>query len=571
MTVRLNKRGLVSRWIVLFFCFFLIPVFTYSQNAVKMQNLLLSKLYFRNAVNEFTDNRNNAALRFVDVALSFYAEASDPHFLKAKILRIQKKYVLAENEVETALLNHDWNYYTDIEGRIFLAEIQYRLGDAGAAYVNLLPYKMFLVSKPDTAELFMKLDQVLGKNDDALAVARLFPREGFAQRILAAEDLQWRNEALARILQGTGADNYYTKEAVQELISHLSIKNCPVLLEYYKKRWGNDRFYVINSLCLDTTDITATLNALFTDGTVVSRNEVIRMKEILDLRKIDYSMQYFSSKSFTITDDLNNDGITDMVTVIGNGLLRNVKIDKNQDGTAEYTITFSKGTIQSVEIAKDFSLLTEYQPYPYVKTYIISQSGKTRDYTIVPYAIKLPLVIMPENPVLQPVMVNSYVHLPSVYMLEDKSSKFTEKDTSSRTVIDADRISSLDTLVTFLNSSGIVFKRRTYKGTAIQNQTEDINGDGVPDLFFTYHDGQCASMAFDQNNNGNPEYVEEYYPKNIKKWDFNDDGVFDFEEYTEGTTLVQEYSTKMNGTFDLRIEKSKNGTVKYNLDNKDIQ
>ncbi len=562
----------MSRWTILFFCFLLIPVFTYSQNAVKMQNLLLSKLYFRNAVNEFSDSRDAAALRLVNVALSFDTGSSDPHFLKAKILQKQKKYVLSESEVETALLNHDWNYYTDIEGRILLADIQYRLGDAGAAYINLLPYKSFLTSKPDTAELFIKLGQVLGKDDDVLAIARLFPREGFAQRILAEKDVQWRNEAVVRIMQGAAAVNYYTKDAVQELILQSSPENCPDLLAYYKKRWGSDRFFVINSLCLDTTDILKTLDLVFTDGSTVSRNEIKRMKKILDLRKTAYSIpEYFSSKKFNITDDLNNDGITDMETFITDGVLGTVRIDTNQDGIAEYTLGFRKGNIQSVKIVKDFSLVMEYLPYPYVHTYTISQNGKTRDYGIVPYAIKLPLVILPENPVVKPVVINRYVHLPSVYTLEDKSSEFTERDNGSTTVINAERINSRDTLVTFLNSSGIIFKKRSYKGTQIQNQSEDINGDGKPDLFFTYHDGTLASMAFDQNHNGHPEYVEEYYPRYLKKWDFNDDGIFDFKEYQNGTALIQEYSTRMNGEFDLRITKNTDGKVTYTLDNKDIK
>ncbi len=558
MTVKVKRKVPVRRWVVLFFWLLVVPLSSFGQKVErteKVQNQLLSELYFRYAVKEFNGSSMDSALRLSEIALSFDPASSDSRLLTAKILLKQKKYREAVSEAETALLNHTWNYYNDIEGRVFLAGVQYRLGEAAAAYVNLLPYKTFLTSKPDTAELFLKIEQVLGKDDDAASIARRFSREGFAQRILAERDEQWRNEALARLIDGKGDVPYYTRDALQVLILLDSGRNCSTLLSYYKRRWGQDRFYAVHSLCLPGADIQGILAALFTSGTTIRRDEIRQIKKILDSRNILYSVkEYFRGKRFSVSDDRTGDGISDMVTSIVDGRIQRVDFDMDQDGQADYSVYCTSGAVHRVEISKKTSVAITYLHYPYVETYRISGKGTERSYVIVPYSVKLPLIILPEQPVLQPAAVNPYVALPSVYTLEKNASKFTEKDAAAGTVMDAERVSSQDTIVSFLNSRGKIFKKREYSGLQLRNQTEDINGDGVPDLFFTYHDGRCASMSYDENHNGYPEYVEEYYPRHVVKWDFNEDGIFDFMKYTDGNVTIREYSTKMNGEFDLKIK-----------------
>ncbi len=574
MTVKMTKKVRVIEWKKLVFLFFFVSVLSYGQQAEKLQNKLLSKLYFRNAVQEYDGKKIDSALRLLDVALSFDNEVSDSHYLRAKILWGKKQYVSARAEVETALLNHNWNYYNDIEGRVLLAEIQYRLGDAGAAYINLLPYKAFITGRPETAELFLKIERVLGKNKDAVTIARSFPQQGFAQQILAEEDPQWRSLALSRITQQKSGNlvTYYTKEALQQLIVDSSKDTCTSLLRYYKKRWGKDRFYYINSLCFTTVPVKKILDMLFVPGNTITRREINRIKMILDTRNVLYdAAAYFSSKSFTITDDLNNDGIVDMVTSITDGMIQKVRYDKNQDGNPDYIIGCKGGKIMTLKIRASAFIDITFLSYPYVGTYRISRQNKTRKYSIVPYALTLPLVLMPKNAVLEPVSINAYIKLPSTYTLEDCSSAFTENDRKDSITIQADRISSDNTLVSFLNSKGVILRKREYRGTQLQKQTEDINGDGVPDLFFTYHQGTCATMAYDGNNNGHPEYVEEYYPNKMTKWDFNDDGIFDFKEYMNGSTRIEEFSTKMDGVFNLKIEKMKTGEIHYIYNNKDVK
>ncbi len=564
----LNRPRTVSRWIG-FFCFlFLINAPAFGESAEELQNKLISDLYMKSALEEYNNGSFSSSLKLTDISISFNSDVSDAYYLKAKILLEEKKYSSSKREIEQALLNHNWKYFNDFEGRLLLAEIQFQLGDAGSAYLILIPYKNIIISRADAAEIYIRIAVVLGKIDDALKVARLFPDKSFAQKILVMNDFQWRNEALRRIRRGD-LSNLYAKEVLQELIMQKTDFSCSFLMKYYSKRWGEDRFYLLNSLCFEKTDLKKTLDSFFKKDSIISRKEIWRIKTILDRRSIIYNTKsYFSNKSFVITDDMNNDGITDSITEIVSGAVKSVKFDFNQDGNAEYKVICEEGVIKRIDVFTGKDIKIKYLPYPYIHTYTVTGKDKQRHYTLIPYNVKLPLIVIPDDPVLRLSILNRFVKLPSDSVLQEKASDFIEKDKKNQQYIIADRTSVTDTIVKFLDKNGEKYREREYHGTLIKSENEDIDGDGIPDIFYTYKNGKLNSVAYDENHNGNPEYKEEYQPLLIKMWDFDDNGITDYKDYYREDIHVQEFATDMNGNFNLRIEKAADGRIEYFLEDK---
>lgn len=66
------------------------------------------------------------------------------------------------------------------------------------------------------------------------------------------------------------------------------------LLGYYKNKWGKDRFYLINSLMLEDTDNMQTVNSIFSSSNTINRNELLRIRDILDNNEVYYDEKAFS-------------------------------------------------------------------------------------------------------------------------------------------------------------------------------------------------------------------------------------------------------------------------------------
>jgi antitoxin component YwqK of YwqJK toxin-antitoxin module len=63
----------------------------------------------------------------------------------------------------------------------------------------------------------------------------------------------------------------------------------------------------------------------------------------------------------------------------------------------------------------------------------------------------------------------------------------------------------------------------------LQAGRRDINNDGIIDVFEYYENGKISGIAVDWNNNGKPEYLEDWSILNIKTWDFDEDSFIDAE------------------------------------------
>ncbi len=542
------------------FLFFAVISLSFGRETDQLrQDKLLAGIYFRNALNEYNNGSFDSAGTLADISISFYSGYSDPHYLKSLLLFRTKNFSGALDEVRTALFLGNWNAFSSVDGHLLSAKINLESGDPAAAYMDLMPYEESAALKEEIAEVYVPAALHSGHVEEALKVSRLFPMDGFAQEVLARYDTGWINEARARIMSGDNTD-LYTKGAVRIIISSLDISDCSLFLTYYRKRWGEDRFYLINSLCTDTADAENILDGIFGSDDPVSRDEILRIKKILDYKKTDYDARgYFKDKSFTVTDDLNGDGLCDVESRIESGTVKSVRFDRNHDGVPEYSVEFSGGKIVSVRISDgDKKVCAEYLPYPYLVRYTVNDGNVEREYSLIPYMIKFPVVIPAENPFLDPPAVNRYVSLPGSMTLETMASKIEERNLAGDTLIEADRTSLAGTYMVFKSPEGVVLKKREYDGRRLIREADDIDRDGKSDVVYVFDKGKLVSASFDLNHNGKAEYREIYLPERINEWDFNEDGIYDYREYMSGNVKISEYSSGLDGKFDIKLENREN-------------
>jgi hypothetical protein len=61
-------------------------------------------------------------------------------------------------------------------------------------------------------------------------------------------------------------------------------------------------------------------------------------------------------------------------------------------------------------------------------------------------------------------------------------------------------------------------------------------------------------ISFDDNNNGVPEYTENYEDGFVRSWDFNEDGIMDSRDFIENGIIYRELSSNLDGDFDTSIK-----------------
>ncbi len=560
MITNLKRPTAQIKLITAVFLFFAVIILSFGRETGQLrQDKLLADVYFRNALDEYNKGSFNSAGTLVDISISFYSDFSDSHYLKSLLFFRIKHFSAALAEVKTALFIGNWNSFCPIDGHLLSAKINLESGDPAAAYMDLMPYESSADLNKAIAEIYVPAAAYSGHVEEALKVSRLFPMDNFAQKVLARYDRGWRNEARARIMSGDNTD-LYTKEAVRILINSIDLSLCSGFLSYYRKRWGADRFYLINSLCIDTADAENILDTIFTSTDAVRRDEIFRIKKILDYKNADYDARsYFRDKNFTVTDDLNGDGLCDVESRIEAGVVKSVQFDRNHDGVPEYSVEFAEGKVVSVKISDgDKTICAEYLPYPYLVRYTVNDGNVEREYSLIPYMIKLPVVIPAENPFLDSPSVNRYVSLPGSMTLETMSSKIEERNMAGDTVVEAERTSLAGTYMVFKGRDGVVLKKREYDGRRLIKEDDDIDHDGKTEVAYVFDKGKLVSASFDLNHNGKAEYREIYLPDRINEWDFNEDGIYDYREYTSGNVKISEYSSKLDGIFDIRLENREN-------------
>ena len=240
--------------------------------------------------------------------------------------------------------------------------------------------------------------------------------------------------------------------------------------------------------------------------------------------------------------DYNFDGVSDEILSVTGNELTFLK-DTNQDNITDLSIHFSNGIPTDIYLNKgDTGYNFIYSEYPYLEEIHYSNQSLKRIYKIFPGTIYTPLKDL-DN-----------------FNWKYNRERLSTIETFTLTPVDLLSLSYL--FEEYFSGNTNIFRIYTLKNGEItgfkedsdnngffdhfldisawlpQRGRRDLDYDGVIDILEYYEDGKISGIAVDWNNNGKPEYLEDWSVLNIKSWDFNEDSYIDAELISSNGDII---------------------------------
>jgi hypothetical protein len=105
-----------------------------------------------------------------------------------------------------------------------------------------------------------------------------------------------------------------------------------------------------------------------------------------------------------------------------------------------------------------------------------------------------------------------------------------------------------------LDRDGRIDHRLWYENGWPVRGARDLTGDGIFEATEIYRNGKLWRDAVDTDGSGIPDYAELFGAAPARFWDYNEDGKDDSRASEgRGGTEVREFSTRLDGVFDLTV------------------
>ncbi len=551
----MNKRLFLLMVIFYLFSFSMI-----SAVADKAPDDLLAGIYLEHAVELFGSGNYEEAYSLADISLMFFNTSSDALFIRGVSGRMSGVKDSSASDLSNAIIADKWKYFNEMTARAYLSKYMYQTGDIESAYINLLPFSNDLPNSSFSTEIFIRLALGLGKIVEALEAAENLleaaPYDRYPQLIMAVYDHEWRLKAEKILISGDPSD-YFSKDVVQLIIRDSS--KCGFLVDYYKNRWGEDRFYRISTICNRTDMLGKLLEELYPENSVVDHKELIRVYNLLsDEKNKQLFLKQLGLIKLTINYDIDNNGFPDTEALYNMGNLISFSFNSNQN--TNYAVEWKESSVR-LEIKEMGKTITfSYKSYPNLIHVTVSDDKSQIEYQLVPYSLSLDIIKIPLDIIKDVPSILDNISLPDSSVLTaasaEKSVNNFDKGLESKYVwMGAD-----ESIENIFNSDGVRVIERHFMNSVLITVFRDLDSDGVFDTTYKYKDGLLQTVLFDVNNNGIPEYIEDYKNGFVRNWDFNEDGLVDSRERYENGIIYKELSTELNGDFDTIFEI--NGDIK---------
>ncbi|MCK5200707.1 MAG: hypothetical protein KAR21_20270 [Spirochaetales bacterium] len=535
--------------------------FSFSVSAVRNDqgpDTLLAGIYLKHAVDQFNSDNFLEAFSLADISLMFLDTSSDALFIRGISSRKSEVKDSSIADLSTAIISDNWKYYNETTARVFLSEYMYLEGDIESAYINLLPFSNDLANSSFSTEMFIRMSISLGKVEEAVKAAgnllRVDPSDSYSQLIMALYDPEWRLRAEQILIEGDPA-NSFSKDVVQIIIE--SSIDCFFLMNLYRNRWGEDRFYKISNICNGNDTLKELLDELYPENSVIEQKELIRVYSLVkdDASRLLIDEQLGSIK-LTVIYDNDNDGFSDTEALFNMGNLVSFSFDSNQDNNYDYFVELNELPV-SLKIKNGEEILSFfYETYPNLINVTVSDKKSLTEYKLIPYTLVLDIIKLPLNPVKGIPHILDNITFPdsdilTVSSTEKSINNFTSSLDSKYIWIESD-----ESVESIFDSDGIRVIERHFRNFVLITVFKDFDSDGVFDTTYEYKDGLLQTISFDANNNSIPEYVEDYTKGLVRIWDFNEDGIPDSRERYENGIIFRELSisSELNGNLETFIE-----------------
>ncbi len=536
--------------------------------------------YFKQAEKLYNSGDISSVKELLKISLEFFPDFSEANFLYSR-LNLQKQETTYQGieYLEKAINADSWVSTNPYLAKLKLAEVLLRTGQFKRANRILLELgnqrientdiallrAQYLKGMRETQRLKNYLSDALKRFPKTLKFYLLYTEVldetgdiNRAKAVLAAGLNEFPHEPALLYAQARIEQNPKTRIA---LIKEYFISNGrdpgAALLGLHSEP-DNPRYYLKLFLSLGGNSYVDYLEEAYR----LLKTDHDLLKELVDA-SLNYSGMRFV--------DSNHDGYYEERYRYSQGKLESLELDSNQDGAAEIEIKFiskagsnsdsTAGNAIPVQVIllneEDSRIRYHYSEYPFLYSISFPIAQGREVYHLLPNQFVLEILTRSSE------AGDSYFRL---YLHNDPgwASKkdilihsFRMDEYVSESVYPARVYTYSGGQIVRLNEDpnedGLFRRIVHYRGSAPALGFRDLDGDGHYEIREEYSEGGLIKIALDQDGNGKFEYVQIINPNTEMYWDYNGDGVYDSREYelSDGR-LIREFSSSLNGTFDLK-------------------
>jgi tetratricopeptide (TPR) repeat protein len=509
------------------------------------------------------------ALALLAPALELAPDYAEARFLRARLLLAERSSTQAGiAELRASLSAGTWTRTDPADAEQALAGALLRTGKLSEARVIL---ERLVRERPEREQPLVLLARLFVKSKDAAREASAladgsarFPLSDELRLLFAGMREGQGRAAEARAIIATGLDIHPDSLPLLLAAARLApdAKRRVDAVEAYLKKGGADALAALIALEAPSKDQKRYLALFIAQAGLARQDLTVRaVKAAKSAKDLTASLQAEMGKFSGVRDlDGDGDGAWDERWVFEKGSLVSWISDPVQDGVSRFTAEFRAGAPATFSFAPEpgVRLTLGYSRYPFVDTAREERSAApqpVRVYSLVPYTLQCRFLasggagsgaglaqLAAARPSLPSLAQIKRAAFSSVELAADGRSAAARSDLAAGTPTyreeDTDGDGLFDHRVWF--SNGIPVRGERSLGSA-----------GAFPARETWSNGVLAALSVDADGDGVDEYKETYGADPMKSWDYDEDGKPDSRERPgNGGTVVREFSTSMNGTFD---------------------
>ena len=301
------------------------------------------------------------------------------------------------------------------------------------------------------------------------------------------------------------------------------------------------------------------LDLFLRQGGLVRQDLVERARSAVRGSK-DLSASLLSETSrFTGARDLdaNGDGFWDDRWVFDHGALTSWRREPAQDGVAQYAAVFAAGEPATFTYTTGNGVLVTltYSRYPFLDSAKEAPGGT---FSLNPYTLQCLFLRPPAGAALTGIAPGILSAIRPPTLEELRKAAYAEDDYSSDGSRVVRHFDLRDGTPVFMqedaSGDGVPDHRVWYRNGVPVRGSRSLTGDGTWQVSEMWRDGRMAGQEIDSDGDGRIDFRETLGTRPIRSWDYNEDGIDDSRELPgAGGTTIQEFSTLLNGVFDLSI------------------
>lgn len=534
------------------------PLFSFDN-----MNRQIGIIYLKNAAAYYLTGQYPESEQFLVKAKEFYSTSSDYEYLNG-LIKLEKENKINEAAVnfEKALSYENWMLLDKKNCVTDLARIIFRKKE----YKNLIEI-IEKIAYPDYNDNDLMYLYLLSlKNDNQLIKYRFVLSQSLYRysedyrfgELYLYENSSYRDSILMGSQKYKNPDGYLAA-FLKAAISLEDSTNKILALESYFKNGGKDISAYIEYYRLTGSLDDEKFARLLEKNIFENPANRIRLVKILPTREMREKLAAaWSAYTGNIYFDFNKDGFFEELHLYENGIPIGVSIDDNQDGVIEVMIIFENGDPSELILTNHDFIRISYDEYPAIKELSISEGSERKVYTILKDSLLLPVyekraiddkIVFFGNET--SLFLNNLDNLKNNAVRISTYSGGSAKDNYKYLQQELERRSESFTVLKIYNAimGDYVYHQLNDKRTA---GFADFDFDNLIDIKETYTDGDLVAIEADDNKNGRYDYkltFDEGFA--ISWWDFNEDGVYDCRQFEENGVLVNEYSSGLDGVFNV--------------------